>query len=66
MQLCDAELAEAFQRFKALADNRRAVTLYDVFDEGAEHVREAGQWRRPGGTGSSTSTQRTPAAAGLE
>jgi 2-isopropylmalate synthase len=33
MQLNDAELAAAFQRFKALADTRRAVTLYDVFEE---------------------------------
>jgi 2-isopropylmalate synthase len=33
MQLNDAELAAAFQRFKELADARRAVTLYDVFEE---------------------------------
>jgi 2-isopropylmalate synthase len=33
MQLSDAELADAFQRFKSLADTRRAVTLYDVFAE---------------------------------
>ena len=33
MQLSDAELADAFQRFKVLADTRRAVTLYDVFHE---------------------------------
>jgi 2-isopropylmalate synthase len=33
MQLDDAELADAFQRFKALADTRKAVTLYDVFEE---------------------------------
>jgi 2-isopropylmalate synthase len=33
MQLNDAELAAAFQRFKELADTRRAVTLYDVFEE---------------------------------
>jgi 2-isopropylmalate synthase len=33
IQLSDAELAAAFQRFKALADTRKAVTLYDVFEE---------------------------------
>ncbi len=33
MRLSDDELASAFQRFKALADARKAVTLYDVFDE---------------------------------
>jgi len=33
MHLSDTELSEAFQRFKALADTRRAVTLYDVFQE---------------------------------
>ena len=27
------ELQEAFARFKALADSRKAVTLYDVFEE---------------------------------
>ena len=33
MQLSDAELEAAFSRFKALADTRKAVTLYDVFEE---------------------------------
>ncbi len=33
MRLSDDELASAFQRFKALADTRKAVTLYDVFEE---------------------------------
>jgi 2-isopropylmalate synthase len=33
IRLDDAELAAAFQRFKALADTRKAVTLYDVFEE---------------------------------
>ena len=33
MRLSDDELAGAFQRFKALADTRKAVTLYDVFEE---------------------------------
>jgi 2-isopropylmalate synthase len=33
MRLSDAELTEAFQRFKELADTRKAVTLYDVFEE---------------------------------
>jgi 2-isopropylmalate synthase len=33
MQLSRDELAAAFQRFKVLADSRKAVTLYDVFEE---------------------------------
>ena len=33
MRLSDDELASAFHRFKALADTRKAVTLYDVFEE---------------------------------
>ena len=33
MRLSDAELAEAFERFKQLADTRKAVTLFDVFEE---------------------------------
>jgi 2-isopropylmalate synthase len=33
IRLSDAELTEAFQRFKELADTRKAVTLYDVFEE---------------------------------
>ncbi len=33
IQLDDAALAEAFRRFKELADTRKAVTLYDVFEE---------------------------------
>ena len=28
-----SELAAAFRRFKVLADTRKAVTLYDVFEE---------------------------------
>jgi 2-isopropylmalate synthase len=60
IQLSDAELSDAFQRFKGLADTRRAVTLYDVFHEGAERtVREAGR-------GTAMFPQRTPTAAGLE
>jgi 2-isopropylmalate synthase len=31
--LSDADLNAAFRRFKALADTRKAVTLYDVFEE---------------------------------
>jgi 2-isopropylmalate synthase len=33
LRLSTDELASAFQRFKALADTRKAVTLYDVFEE---------------------------------
>jgi len=33
MRLSDGELAEAFGRFKELADTRKAVTLVDVFQE---------------------------------
>ena len=33
MRLADRELAAAFRRFKELADTRKAVTLYDVFEE---------------------------------
>lgn len=33
MQLSRDELGEAFRRFKTLADSRKAVTLYDVFEE---------------------------------
>ena len=33
MQLSDAELGDAFRRFKELADTRKVVTLYDVFEE---------------------------------
>jgi 2-isopropylmalate synthase len=33
MQLSDDELAAAFRRFKRLADKRKAVTLFDVFEE---------------------------------
>ncbi|HLG08884.1 MAG TPA: 2-isopropylmalate synthase [Gaiellaceae bacterium] len=64
LHLSDEELASAFQRFKALADSRRAVTLYDVFEEGAERlVREADHWRGPG---TRRFPQRTPATAGVE
>jgi len=52
MRMSDAELGAAFQRFKVLADRCTAVTLNDVFEEGAERlVREADQWRGSGGTG---------------
>ena len=33
MHLTPTELAEAFRRFKELADTRKKVTLYDVFEE---------------------------------
>ena len=33
MNLSAAELTAAFHRFKELADTRKAVTLYDVFEE---------------------------------
>ena len=33
ISLTDVDLTAAFQRFKALADTRKAVTLYDVFEE---------------------------------
>ena len=33
IQLDADELRAAFQRFKRLADERQAVTLYDVFEE---------------------------------
>jgi 2-isopropylmalate synthase len=33
IQLADDELRDAFARFKRLADERKAVTLYDVFEE---------------------------------
>jgi 2-isopropylmalate synthase len=33
IRLTDGDLTAAFQRFKALADTRKAVTLYDVFEE---------------------------------
>jgi 2-isopropylmalate synthase len=33
IQLAADELADAFARFKRLADERKAVTLYDVFEE---------------------------------
>jgi 2-isopropylmalate synthase len=33
MHLSDVELNAAFRRFKVLADTRKAVTLYDVFEE---------------------------------
>jgi len=33
LELDDDELRAAFQRFKRLADERKAVTLYDVFEE---------------------------------
>jgi len=33
IELGDDELRAAFQRFKRLADERQAVTLYDVFEE---------------------------------
>ena len=33
LTLDDEELRAAFQRFKRLADERQAVTLYDVFEE---------------------------------
>jgi 2-isopropylmalate synthase len=33
ISLTDIDLTAAFQRFKALADTRKAVTLYDVFEE---------------------------------
>jgi 2-isopropylmalate synthase len=50
LDLGEEELADAFRRFKRLADTRKAVTLYDVFEAGAERlVREADQWRGPGG-----------------
>lgn len=35
LRLDDAELAGAFRRFKELADTRKAVTLYDVFEGAA-------------------------------
>jgi 2-isopropylmalate synthase len=36
MELDREELNQAFRRFKELADTRKAVTLYDVFEaEGA-------------------------------
>ena len=65
IHLDDAELAAAFQRFKALADTRKAVTLDDVFEGEAERpVREADQWKGSGGTG--RFPQRTPTATGAE
>jgi len=33
LELDDAALAEAFARFKVLADTRKSVTLFDVFEE---------------------------------
>jgi 2-isopropylmalate synthase len=33
LQMSEAELGVAFQRFKALADRRKAVTLNDIFEE---------------------------------
>jgi len=33
IQLAADELQAAFSRFKRLADERKAVTLYDVFEE---------------------------------
>jgi 2-isopropylmalate synthase len=33
VSLSDSELNAAFRRFKSLADTRKAVTLYDVFEE---------------------------------
>ena len=33
LRLDESELASAFRRFKELADSRKAVTLYDVFEE---------------------------------
>ena len=33
MQLSAAALAAAFARFKQLADTRKTVTLFDVFDQ---------------------------------
>ena len=33
IQLTPDELRDAFARFKRLADERKAVTLYDVFEE---------------------------------
>jgi 2-isopropylmalate synthase len=33
VRLSEAELSDAFRRFKALADTRKVVTLYDVFEE---------------------------------
>jgi 2-isopropylmalate synthase len=33
IRLADGDLTAAFQRFKVLADTRKAVTLYDVFEE---------------------------------
>jgi hypothetical protein len=33
MRLTDDDLAAAFRRFKELADTRKAVTLFDVFQE---------------------------------
>ena len=35
LHLDQDELADAFRRFKELADTRKAVTLYDVFEEAA-------------------------------
>jgi len=35
LRLDQAELADAFRRFKELADTRKAVTLYDVFEGAA-------------------------------
>jgi 2-isopropylmalate synthase len=51
MRLDEGELMVAFRRFKELADTRRAVTLYDVFEEGAERrVGEVAKWREFAGT----------------
>jgi 2-isopropylmalate synthase len=33
IRMTDAELGAAFQRFKVLADSRKAVSLNDVFQE---------------------------------
>jgi 2-isopropylmalate synthase len=64
MHLTASELAAAFRRFKELADTRKAVTLYDVFDEGAERlVREADQWKGSGGTGRFPQEASYPASA---
>jgi len=52
IRLSDDELVAAFRRFKELADTRKALTPFDVFEEGVERlVREADQWRGSGGTG---------------
>jgi len=47
LELDDDELRAAFQRFKRLADERKAVTLYDVFEEVPNAEETAGFPRVP-------------------